>query len=165
MADDIKTQGTHLYVVDRTVTPPVMMKITCPTGITGVTGGAADTIETTCLDETEDKTFARGLTNPAAVSVPFNFHPRDASHQALFAMKQDGDTHQWMVLLSETADPPTLGAGPGYLLTAPITRTALEFNAYVSEVNLDLATNEIVRGTMTLQRSGRVIPHWLAVLP
>lgn len=159
MADDVKTQGTHLYFVDRTGAP-ALVKMTCPTGITGLTGGAADQIETTCLDATSDKTYERGLNNPNAISVPFNMKPADASHQLLFELKESGETLDWMALLSESADPPTLGASPGFVLTAPATRSAIAFRAYISEVNIDIAGNEIIRGTLTLQRSGPVTPSW-----
>lgn len=164
MANDVKTQGTHLYFVDRTApAAPVLVKLTCPTGITGLTGGAADQIETTCLDVTTDKTFERGLNSPATISVPFNLYPKDASHQLLFELKETGVVLDWMALLSESAAPPTLvGAGAAAVLTAPASRSALAFRAYISEVNIDIAGNEIVRGTLTLQRSGPVVPTWAA---
>jgi len=44
----VKTQGTELYFVSSAA----VLKLTCPTGITGL-GGARDQIETTCLDNTE----------------------------------------------------------------------------------------------------------------
>lgn len=157
MDGDVKTQGTHLYVVDPGGGTPALVKFTCPTGITGVTSGAADQIETTCLDETEAKTYERGLDNPGAVNVPFNLKPSDASHQFVFELKKSGDTVQWMVCLSESADPPTLTGGE---MTAPTTRTCFEFDGYVSELGIDIATNEIVRGTMVIQRTGPVTPTW-----
>ena len=159
MADDIKTQGTHLYFIDPDAAAGAgaLVKLTCPTGITGVTGGTADQIETTCLDVTTDKTYERGLRSPVAVSVPFNLKPADASHQRLFELKETGQVLKWMVLLSESADPPTLVTGE---IVAPATRSGLAFQAYISEVNIDIAGNEIVRGTLTLQRSGPVTPTW-----
>lgn len=157
MEGEVKTQGTHLYFVDRTGAA-ALVKLTCPTGITGLTGGAADQIENTCLDETDTKTFTAGLKNPATITVPFNLKPSDASHQLLFELKEAGVTLDWMALLSESADPPTLAVGD--ILTAPATRTAFAFRAYISEVNIDIASNEIVRGTLTLQRTGGVTPTW-----
>jgi hypothetical protein len=161
---EARTQGTHLYFVDPTGTP-ALVKLTCPTGITGLTGGAADQIEDTCLDETDTRTYVRGLNTPAAMSVPFNLHPQDASHQLLFALKESGETVKWMALLSEADTPPTLAAGPvppAGSIEPPVDRTGFDFEGYISEVALDIATNQIVRGTLTIQRTGGVTPHWVA---
>jgi len=47
-------------------------------------------------------------------------------------------------------------------LVAPASplRTSISFRGYVSDLNIDIATNEIVRGTLTIQRSGSVMPYW-----
>lgn len=152
----IKTQGTALYFKNTTEDPAVVTKLDCPTGITGL-GGAADQIETTCLDATEDKTYVRGLGNPGQVNVPFNLDPTAASHHALFDLKATGELVNWMVCLAESTTAPTLVAG---VLTAPADRSALAFTAYVADVTIDVATNEVVKGTLILQRSGVVTPSW-----
>jgi hypothetical protein len=156
----VKTQGTELYLVDALTAPaaPVLVKLGCPTGITGL-GGAADQIEDTCLDNAGDKTYQRGLGNPGQVSVPFNLIPTNVSHQLLFDLKDDGSIVRWIVCLSETATAPTLGADP-FPIVPPADRTSFEFAGYISDINIDLATNEIVRGTLTIQRSGAVIATW-----
>lgn len=154
----VKTQGTELFFADSTATTPAMVKLTCPTGITGL-GGAADQIDVTCLDATTDRAFTRGLGNPGQVSVPFIMKPTDASHQRLFALKESGDSLNWMICLSDGSADPTYAAGS---LTAPTGRTSIAFSAYIADVALDIATNEVVRGTLTLQRSGAVTPTWKA---
>lgn len=157
----IRTQGTELYVAD-TLSQSVasVLKFVCPTGITGL-GGAKDQIETTCLDTQGDKEFVAGLGNPGQVSVPFNFIPRDTSHQILFDLKESGELLNWIELFSEGTAPPTLD-GDGEFV-APAGRTSAKFKAYVADVNIDAATNEIVRGTLTLQRSG--IVDWFFYTP
>lgn len=157
----VKTQGTELFLVDALTVPatPALVKLGCPTGITGL-GGAADQIEDTCLDNAGDKTYQRGLGNPGQVSVPFNLIPTNVSHQLLFDLKDDGSVIRWIVCLSETATAPTLGAGPGFLITAPADRTSFQFEGYIADINVDVATNEIVRGTLTIQRSGAVVATW-----
>lgn len=155
----VKTQGTKLYFVDDLTTPLVqaIVELACPTGVTGL-GGAADQIETTCLDDTTDKTFARGLGSPGQVSVPFNLIPSATSHQLLFDLKEAGETISWLVCLSDgTSVPTTLDDG---VIVAPADRTSFGFLAYIADVNIDVATNEIVRGTLTLQRSGQVTTTW-----
>jgi hypothetical protein len=152
----VTTQGTHLYFVDTTGVA-TLIKLNCPTGITGVVSGARDTIEDTCLDETEEHTFVSGLATPAAISVPFNLVPADGGHQALMALKASGEVVSWMVLLSESDDPPTL---VGSVLTAPATRSTLAFRASVEDLDIAIANNEIVRGTLSLRRRGGVTATW-----
>ena len=152
----VKTQGSELFFADSTATIPAMVKMACPTGISGL-GGAADQIDTTCLDNSEDRTYERGLGNPGQVSVPFVLKPSEASHQRLFELKASGVSMNWMICLSDGTADPVYAAGS---LTAPAGRTSVAFTAYISDVALDIATNEVVRGTLTLQRSGAVVPTW-----
>lgn len=151
----VKTQGTELFVIDASVTSSEeeLFKIVCPTGIQGL-GGARDQIETTCLDTRGDKEFAAGLGNPGQVTIPFNLIPRDGSHKALFAWKASGETMKWLACLSESSTAPTVDTDGNFV--KPTDRTTIEFSAYVADVNLDMATNDIVKGTLLLQRSGDV---------
>ena len=155
----VKTQGTELFFVD-TLTSSVaaIVKLSCPTGITGL-GGAADQIETTCLDALVDKEYTRGLGNPGQVSVPFNLIPSAVSHQLLFDLKDAGTTISWLACLSDGATDPT-SVDSNDMIVAPAGRSSFGFQAYVADVTIDIATNEIVRGTLTLQRSGAVTPTW-----
>ena len=151
----IRTQGTHLYFIDTiTSSAAEVVKLTCPTGISGL-GGARDQIDSTCLDATGDKTFLAGLGNPGQVSVPFNLDPTAADHAMLFQLKEDGRNLDWLACLSESATEPTLDSNEAFAL--PADRSCIAFSAYVADVNIDMATNEIVRGTLTLQRSGNVV--------
>jgi hypothetical protein len=159
----IKTQGTELWVIDTTTSSvAAILKFSCPTGITGL-GGAADQIEDTCLDATEDRTYKRGLGTPGQVSVPFNFIPSNTSHQTIFDMKADGSVFAWMIGFSDGSADPTLDSDDEFV--APASRTSAEFQAYIADVTIDVATNEIVRGTMVLQRSGAVTWNWNGPTP
>jgi hypothetical protein len=161
----LKTQGTELFFVDSlSSSVAAVVKLACPTGITGL-GGAADQLEDTCLDNTTDKTYKRGLGNPGQVSVPFNFIPSNVSHQILFDLQQSGDTIPWMIGMSDGTADPTLDTDDTLIPPAAPLRTSIGFDAYVSDINIDIATNEIVRGTLTLQRSGAVRPYWNGPIP
>jgi hypothetical protein len=157
----VKTQGTELFFVDTlTSSVPAVVKLACPTGITGL-GGAADQIETTCLDALVDREYARGLGNPGQVSVPFNLIPTAVSHQLLFDLKDAGTVVSWLACLSDgSADPTTVDSND--VIVPPASRTSFGFQGYIADVTIDIATNEIVRGTLTLQRSGAVTPTWKA---
>lgn len=161
----LKTQGSELFLVDKlTSSVAAVLKLACPTGITGL-GGAADQLEDTCLDNTTDKTYKRGLGNPGQVSVPFNFIPSNTSHQILFDLKEQGNTIGWLIGMSDGTAPPTLDANDELVPPASPNRTSIAFEAYIADINIDIATNEIVRGTLTLQRSGPVVPYWNGPTP
>lgn len=157
----VKTQGTELYTVDALSSSTArVLKFACPTGVTGL-GGPKDQLEDTCLDDIEDKTYKPGLGTPGQVSVPFNFIPENGSHQILFDLQESGEVLPWMIGLSDGYGiAPTLDSDDQLEPPASPERTSALFNAYVSDVNIDIATNEIVRGTLTLQRSGPVDWHW-----
>lgn len=144
----IKTQGTNLYFISS----GQVKTMTCPTGITGL-GGTRDQIETTCLNATDDKSYVSGLGNPGQISIPFVFEPSALDHQLLLALHDTGDVTDWMIGLSDGTATPTVVSGQLVMAT---TRTAASFDAFVADINIDIATNEVVRGTLTLQRSGSV---------
>lgn len=148
-----KSQGTHVYVVDTVTNPatPALVKLDCPTGVSGIGGGAKNQINATCLDALTDEEFVSGLATPTALSVPYNFDPSKASHHLLNALKASGDVVAWIICLSDGTAAPTL---TGDNLTAPVGRTSVKFSAYVSENSVEIATNELVKGTLSLQRSG-----------
>lgn len=156
----IKTQGTELFTVD-TLSSSVasVLKFECPTGITGL-GGAADQIESTCLSTVGDKEYEGGLGNPGQVSVPFNFIPRSGSHQILFELKKSRQVIPWLIGLSDGVAVPALDSNDELVAPASPLRTSLGLRGYVADLNIDIATNEIVRGTLTIQRSGEVVPYW-----
>lgn len=151
----VKTQGTELFFVDASVSTsaPDLVKMSCPTGVQGL-GGAKDQIESTCLDATTDKEFVGGLGNPGTVTVPFNLIPRDFSHQTLFVLKDAGTSLNWIACLSDGTEDPTVDSDG--IIIAPTLRSSFKFTGYIADVNIDIATNEIVRGTLTIQRSGPV---------
>jgi len=159
----LKTQGSELFLIDNVLTSDTdLVKLACPTGIQGL-GGAADQLDDTCLDNTTDRTYKRGLGNPGQVTVPFNFIPSNRSHQLLFDLKDDGSVLKWLIGLSDGTAAPTVDDAQAFV--PPANRTSIEFQGYVADVTIDIATNEIVRGTLVIQRSGPVVPHWLGPIP
>lgn len=151
----IKTQGTHLFLHNTVATPAAILKMACPTGITGLGAGTKSQIDVTCLDATEDQEFVPGLGAPGQVSVPFNFIPTAQSHQGILTdLKESGAVLDWVVGFSDGDDSPVLDSDGE--IEWPEDRTAALFHAYIAEVTIDAATNDRVTGTLTLQRSGKV---------
>lgn len=145
----IRSQGTRLFFA---VSESAIHKVACPTAIQGL-GGAADQIDTTCLDSTE-REFERGFPNPGQLTVPINFIPQSAAHQALLDLREAGTTISWMIVFSNQAGSPTVQDSEGHL-DSPGATTA-EFLGYIADFNIDVATNEIVRATLIIQRSGAI---------
>lgn len=155
----IKSQGTHLFLRLRNSSGQTALKMKCPTGIQGL-GGPRDQIDSTCLDDIDDRQYEAGLGNPGQVNVPFNYDPQHASHQLLFDLKDAGTTEQWLTGLSDGSAAPTFDSNGDFLPMT--TRSGFVFDGYVADVNIDVATNDIVKGTMILQRSGKVRPFYKA---
>lgn len=145
----VETRGTRLYF---RYSDSEILKVACATGITGL-GGAGDQIETTCLDS-DEREYARGMLNPGPLSVPINFIPKSAAHQRLTDLRETGETVSWMIVLSDqTGEPNSVDTDNRLVSPGP---TTVEFLGYVADFNIDIATNEIVRATLTIQRSGGV---------
>ena len=152
----LKTQGTRLFFASPDAASSsdpdgvVIYKVACPTGVSGLEG-AVNQIDTTCLDSAVMEKVA-GMEDPGEVSAPFNFIPTSFSHQALFDLRDSRTLCSWMVVLSDQSGSPTAVDSNGRLVSPG--PTTIEFLGYISNITLDLATNEIVRGTLTVQRSG-----------
>lgn len=145
----IKSQGTELYYASGATE---VTKIVCPTGISGL-GGARAQIEVTCLDDTEDEEFVGGLGTPGQVTIPFNLHKSEISHEKLMELKASGETVSWGIYSSNAATAPT---AVGSVMQPVVGRVSAVFNAYVADVAIDIGAKDIWKGTITLQRSGPV---------
>lgn len=150
MTGTITTKGTKLHFA---VSASEIHTVNCATGIQGL-GGPATRIDRTCLDSLTDMEYSQGLRDPGQVTVPINFKPGSASHQALIDLAASGDEISWMITLSDQSTAPS-SLDSDSRLVSPGSTTA-EFLAYVADFEIDIQTNEIVRATVQLQRSGAV---------
>lgn len=152
----ILAQGTQIYALVPPVTgtgPMTVLEVECAT--TFNPGGApADSIEDTCLSSLV-RTYQKGLRTPGDASLGINADPRNASHIRLHELSEaDGDTTiSWAVGWSDGVAPPTVNtAGDDFEL--PDSRTWFTFQGYVSDFPFDFASNEVVKSTVTIKRSG-----------
>lgn len=157
--NELKTQGTELFLKDTRATAAAIVKFTCPTGVTGL-GGPKSEIETTCLDETGDQTFVAGLGNPGDVTVPFNLRTDSAIHQDLFDLMAAGTVMDWAIGLSDGTTAASLDSAEAFVLAT--TRSWITFSGFIKDVNIDIAGNDVVKGTMLIKRSGVVTATWKA---
>ena len=143
------TQGTQIYFID-----PDDGSVVEVTGVTTFNpGGApADQIETTSLTDSA-KTFMRGLRTPGQASMEINADPTNESHVRLHELAQDDTVEyiQWAIGWSDgTAD--ATSDSDGFVLDS--SRTWFEFDGYVADFPFDFSTNNVVKSTIQIQRTG-----------
>lgn len=149
----IGTKGTRLYFA---VSESEILKVACATGIQGL-GGPGTQIALGCL-EAEEEEFFRGRKQPGTITIPIVLIPRSASHQALADLDESGDVISWMIVFSDQSGAPSTLDSDNHLVSPG--STTVEFLAYVEDIDLNVDDNEVVRGTLTLQRSGAKAWTW-----
>lgn len=146
----IETKGTQVFFDNS----GSVLKITCPTAVTGVNGGAKDQIDTTCLDVVGSfREFVGGFATADVVNIPFVLYDGDASHLQLKALQDSGAVIGWAVGLSDSTTAPTVIDSDGNI-TLPAARSGFAFKGYVANLTFDMDTNEVVRGTLSIQPTG-----------
>jgi hypothetical protein len=92
---------------------------------------------------------------PGALSVPINFDPSDASHVALWDSFEaiPAETLHWIIGWGDGTSDPSVNSGTG-IITYPNTRTWVDFDGYIADLPIDFALNQVVKSTMSIQRSG-----------
>ena len=87
------TQGTQVYALVPTVADPAVFEILtieCATAF-NPGGSPAEQIEDTCLEETNARSYLRGLRTPGQASLTINADPRNASHVRLHQLSESED--------------------------------------------------------------------------
>lgn len=153
----MQSKGTELWFSMQNSNGWSLVKVGCPTGITGL-GGSRSQIDVTCLDSQEME-YEPGMANPSAITVNINFDPTKISHRDLWDLAESGETLQWVVGLSDGTAPPTINSSTG-IITYPTTRTYFDFLGYISDFPFDAAINSVYKTAMQVQRSGAKTPHW-----
>jgi hypothetical protein len=149
----IKSQKSELYYASAATTAT---KIVCPTNIS-VGGAAADQVDTTCLSD-DTRQFVQGLKNAAQVTVQFNAHSGEVTHEDLTDLFASGAVVSWGIYGSETTTAPTAVASEMQVVA---TRVSMIFDAYVADFSMEIAGNDIWKGTVVLQVSGAISYDWL----
>lgn len=149
MGEVIKSQQTELFWA---TAASVVNKATAITGIAGL-GGAREPVDTTDLEAETDGTVIAGIARPGPVTANFNVRRGELAHRALLALRDSGEIVSWGVYSSGAATVPTAVAG---VLQAASGRVSGHFMGYVSDVNIEAAGNNIWKGTISIQRSGKI---------
>ena len=152
--DFVKSQGTEIFILPDPL-DTTAMKMACPTAVSK-SGGARTMSEILCLDA-DDPEFISGSCSSTTWSIPFALVPTDTTHQELFALETLGEAVPFLIALSDGTAAPTVTAGA---LVAPAGRTSFAFDGIVMEIGIDIATNDVVRGTLSVQQSGPLTRTW-----
>lgn len=147
------TKGTRIYFALPNSSSEIL-QVACPTAIPELSAGAKPRFAITCLKSTGQE-YRDGLPDPGEITIPINFIPRSASHQALIAANALGSAQvmPFLVVMSDDegtpGDAPTSLDSDGYLVSPG--PTTIGFKAYVANFTLTASTSEIWRGNLTLQ--------------
>jgi len=149
------TKGTHIYFIDPEAA--VGEEIVRIKGATAFNPGSAppENVETTDLEETDTRSYMKGLKNPGSGSMTIMADPTEPSHIRLHELSEQGDSPKLKFACgwSDGSAPPTLDTnGDGFEF--PDTRSFNEFIASVDDFPLDFQLNTTVQTQLSLQRSG-----------
>lgn len=147
-----KSQGSELYVLDTTVSPVAVRKISNITGIDGL-GGQASKIDITTLDDLRYRQNMSGLIDPGSANVPVLFDFTDDGQEFLHD-NAGGENFQFAIGEARGfGTPPTVnGSEDGFELAS--TRAWLTFEASISSDSISIATDDVWKATSALQMSG-----------
>jgi hypothetical protein len=152
VSGELKTQGTALYMLDTTGSPERVLKIANLTNVDSL-GGSAGDIDVTNFDSTA-KEYLVGLLDNGTASFGLNLSPSEDSHQVILE-NAGGARFRWAIGCSDGTAPPTIGAGPVFVL--PTTRTWFTFQASIQEATRAFATDDAIRIQGSLRVSGSIL--------
>ncbi len=154
MSEVVVSHGTDIVFIDP-ANPTEAIVMECPTGASK-SGGARNMIEILCLGSI-DPLSRPGSRTPTTYSVPFALVPTDEGHQRLYALEELGVVVPFAIALSDGTAALTVTDGE---FAPPTDRTAFYFNAVIEDIAEEIATNDVVRGTLTLRVDGPITRHW-----
>ena len=155
MANEIKTQGTELYVLDTTISPPDVLKVANVISIDGL-GGQASDIDVTNFDDLRFRQFLAGLIDPGTSNVNLNFD-KAAESQIFINANAGGARFRWAIGSSEDpGEPPTVNLG-GTDFVLPTTRSWFTFSASVNQLQFGFAIDDVVKLNSALRVSGEIV--------
>lgn len=148
----VLAQGTQIYFIDSTESPPVIVAVDCATTF-NPGGSPADQIEDTCLEDTT-RSYRPGLRTPGQASLGLNADPANASHILMHALSETDPSPilQWVVGWADGTAAPTLDTSDDWDL--PTSRSWFKFSGYIADFPFDFSANTVVTSTVSIQRSG-----------
>lgn len=148
----LKSKGTTVYVVIEDSTGCEVVKIGCPTGVSGL-GGSKPQINTECLDS-DEATFIPGTAQPGAMNMSIDYDPAVTSHQDLIDLFDNDNVVTFIIGLSDGAKTIEPTVDSSCTINFPTNRTFIEFDGYVADFPIDIPLGGKVTSAVSVQRSG-----------
>lgn len=159
MSGEIKTQGSQIWVLDTTQSPPALIKISNNTQL-GDFGPQGNDIDVTNLESTAMEKLS-GL--PDNGDVTLNLNLADIVSHRWLSDNVNGDRFRFLVGYSDGTGVPTIGALD--TITPPTGRTCDAFLASVKSFRKSVNTNDAIRATAALVVSGAITTTWKSENP
>jgi hypothetical protein len=155
MSNEIKTQGTEIWVLDTTQSPGVLLKLANITNF-GDFGPQSDDIDSTNFDSTAKEKLS-GLPDNGDATLQLNVADLE-SHRWLWDNNGNSERFYFCVGYADATTDPT--APGGSAIVAPTARTADIFYASVKSFRQTVGMNDILRATAALSISGAITRTW-----
>lgn len=155
MSGELRTQGSQIWVLDTTQSPPALLKIGNVSQY-GDFGPQGSDIDVTNLESTAMEKLA-GLVDNGDVTLNINFADIE-SHRWVYDNVGTGERFNWLIGYSDGTAAPTVGVGD--TITPPTARTSDGFLASVKSARKSVNTNDAVRATVALVISGAITTTW-----
>lgn len=154
MSGEIRTQGSQIWVLDTTQSPPALLKIGNVSQY-GDFGPQGSDIDVTNLESTAMEKLA-GLVDNGDVTLNINFADIE-SHRWVYDNVGTGTRFSWIIGYSDGTAAPT---SPADVIVPPTSRTSDAFSASVKSARKTVNTNDAIRATVALVISGAITTTW-----
>lgn len=159
MSGEFKTQGSQIWVLDTTQSPPALLKIGNVSQY-GDFGPQGNDIDVTNLESVAMEKLS-GLPDNGDVTLNINFADI-VSHRWLYD-NVAGDRFQFLIGYSDGSSAPTISMSD--TITPPTGRTCDAFLASVKSARKSVNTNDAIRATVALVVSGAITTTWKSENP
>jgi len=159
MSGEIKTQGSQIWVLDTTQSPPALLKIGNVSQY-GDFGPQGNDIDVTNLESVAMEKLS-GLPDNGDVTLNINLADI-VSHRWVYD-NVNGDRFRFLIGYSDGTNAPTVGALD--TITPPTGRTSDGFLASVKSARKSVNTNDAIRATVALVVSGAITTTWKSENP
>lgn len=158
------SQGTKLYLINKTVSPNVVVVVTALAGLDGL-GGDATSVDKSNFDSPGYMEYAKGLVDPGKPGGDIIFNFGDAAHillQKLLGLGEGSETAFFLGAGDGTGAPTIDVTDPldprliAPVSTSPVvaTRSGVGFVGFVASFTKTAAVNDIWKAKLSIQASG-----------
>lgn len=158
MANELRSQGTELWMVDNVTVPatPALVKIGNITNL-GDFGAEASDIDTTNLDSLARESI-NGLADNGTFDFTVNLDPKSVAHKLMVGQTLTANNFTFYIGLSDGTAPPTLA---GSTLTVPAARSGATFTGSVKRFKPNAGgIDGLVTVPASIKVSGTVAYTW-----